>query len=194
MTTSEKKSVVVSVKINSIDMQLIVDTASDVSLLSLKLFDKHFARNELGKYVTQIKSYTTHTINTVGCFKAKVKFNTECATTTLYVVEKGSSLIGKDLIQALGINIDGSTLSCFKTTFNDVQSQFPCLFSERLGKVKGFTHKVKVRPDIKPVQQKLRRLRFTVQAVLDEGIIEKVDSSEWISPILVAWKKTITSE
>ncbi|XP_033097313.1 uncharacterized protein K02A2.6-like [Anneissia japonica] len=69
---------------------------------------------------------------------------------------------------------------------------------DTLGKVKGFKHKVKVRPEVKPVQQKLRRLPLTVrqavsaelQRLLDAGIIKRAEAPEWVSPIVVAWKKT----
>ncbi|XP_033109615.1 uncharacterized protein K02A2.6-like [Anneissia japonica] len=69
---------------------------------------------------------------------------------------------------------------------------------DTLGKVKGFKHKVKVRPEVNPVQQKLRRLPLTVrqavcaelQRLLDAGIIERAEAPEWVSPIVVAWKKT----
>ncbi|XP_033114101.1 uncharacterized protein K02A2.6-like [Anneissia japonica] len=200
--TDSRKSVWGTLKVNSINIQMLVDTASDVSLLSLKLFDKYFVRDALKPCIMPITSYTSHKITTVGCFKAKVQFKSKCANATFYVVTKGSSLIGKDLIQALGINIDGSTLTCFEThaesTCTDVNSQFSCLFSDTLGKVKGFKHKVKVRPEVKPVQQKLRRLPLTVrqavsaelQRLLDAGIIERAEAPEWVSPIVVAWKKT----
>ncbi|XP_041940375.1 uncharacterized protein K02A2.6-like [Alosa sapidissima] len=66
-----------------------------------------------------------------------------------------------------------------------------------LGCAKGFTHLVKVRPGITPVHQKLRRLPFAVREAVSEelkklveqDVIEPVDSSEWISPIVVTTKK-----
>ncbi|XP_037393143.1 uncharacterized protein K02A2.6-like [Pygocentrus nattereri] len=66
------------------------------------------------------------------------------------------------------------------------------------GCVKNFVHKVKLRDDISPVQQRLRRLPFSVRdAVSAElktlqaaGIIEKIDASPWVSPIVVTQKKS----
>ena len=51
---------------------------------------------------------------------------------------------------------------------------------------------------VPPVQQKLRRLPFSVRdKVSDElkrleslGVIEKIDASEWVSPIVVSYKKS----
>ena len=92
----------------------LVGTASDVSLMSLQLFDKYFVREALESCPFSI-TYTSHKIATVGCFHAKVKYTDNYASAKFHVVEKGSSLLGKDLIEILGINIQGKTLSCFAT-------------------------------------------------------------------------------
>ncbi len=58
-------------------------------------------------------------------------------------------------------------------------------------------HKVRVRDDVKPVQQKLRRLSFSVRdavsaelkRLLDADITEKIDASPWVSPVVVTQLK-----
>lgn len=63
-------------------------------------------------------------------------------------------------------------------------------------RVKGFMHKASVCKDAVPVQQKRWHLPFAVrQAVSDElstllteGVIERIDASPWVSPIVVATK------
>jgi len=63
---------------------------------------------------------------------------------------------------------------------------------------KGFVHRVKIRPDVVPFQQKLRRLPFAVHDAVSQevktleeaGIVERIDSSEWVSSIVVTHKKT----
>lgn len=58
-------------------------------------------------------------------------------------------------------------------------------------------HKVKVAPTAVPVRQKLRRLPFSVRAAVSEelnrllsaGVIERVEASPWVSPIVVTQKK-----
>ena len=79
-----------------------------------------------------------------------------------------------------------------------IKSEFPKMFSDKLGKVKRFRHRVKIRSRVKPVQQKLRRIPFTfrdaVSAELrrleEASIVELTGASEWTSPIVVAWKKS----
>ncbi|XP_051794021.1 ribonuclease inhibitor-like [Acanthochromis polyacanthus] len=74
----------------------------------------------------------------------------------------------------------------------------PTVNAESTGTVKGFVHKVKVRPDVQPVQMKLRRLPFAVRDQVSEelqrlekdGVIERIDSSPWVSPIVVVKRKS----
>ncbi|XP_042145272.1 uncharacterized protein LOC120848911 [Ixodes scapularis] len=73
---------------------------------------------------------------------------------------------------------------------------FEHLFSPGLGLLKNYSHKVKVRHTVPPVQSKLRRLPMTLRDRVSEeifklereGVIERVEASEWVSPIVVVRK------
>ncbi|XP_041361078.1 uncharacterized protein K02A2.6-like [Gigantopelta aegis] len=206
--SANKKVVQCDISVNSVNLKLVVDTASDVSLMSLKLFKKHFDTNAIEQCKASITSYSNHKVGVIGSFHAMVCFKGQVSQGTFYIVQSGTSLLGKDIIQTLDIGIHGGSLTCFATRGNassdepksdsvSIPDRFPQLFSDKIGKVKGFKHKIKVRSDVKPVQQKLRRLPFAVRNAVsaelkkleNSDIIERIDASEWISPIVVAWKK-----
>ncbi|XP_064488523.1 uncharacterized protein K02A2.6-like [Ornithodoros turicata] len=71
------------------------------------------------------------------------------------------------------------------------------LFSPELGLAKGYEHKVKVRTDVQPTTTKLRRLPLQIRddvskelkKLLDMDVIEAIDASPWVSPLVVAKKK-----
>nr|XP_037279754.1 uncharacterized protein K02A2.6-like [Rhipicephalus microplus] len=75
-------------------------------------------------------------------------------------------------------------------------TKFGHLFLPGLGLVRGVQHKVKMKTSIAPVAQKLRPLPFSVrQPVIDEiekllaaDVSERVNASEWVSPIVAARK------
>lgn len=80
---------------------------------------------------------------------------------TLYIVMSGSPLLRTDLLKALNCRIEGDTVIT-----NETSELLPV---HTVGCASGFIHKVKVKQDIVPVQQKLRRLLLSVrQAVSDE--------------------------
>ncbi|RXN18198.1 gypsy-16 si [Labeo rohita] len=118
----------------------------------------------------------------------------------MYIIETGTPILGMDLVTALNLQISGGhLLPVNQPTCAMPQSSVEAAVepSTDFGYAKGFVHKVKIR-SVRPVQQKLRRLplsdRDAVSAELryleNHGIIEKIDSSEWVSPIVVTQKKT----
>lgn len=79
----------------------------------------------------------------------------------------------------------------------EFREKFSHLFSDETGLVKGFAHHINRKVNVTPVAAKLRRLPLAlreqvsaeVQRLEQAGIIEKVDASEWISPVVVVRKK-----
>lgn len=150
-----------------------------------------------------LRDYSGKLIPSLGTFEAEIEYSGTQATVTFYVTQKGASLLGLDAIQKLQINIVGSSLTCLHTTTNQLELPentppgFEALFSEGLGFVKDYVHQIKRRPDVTPVIAKLRRLPLALrQQVSDElarleheDIIERVDASEWVSPLVVVKKK-----
>lgn len=71
-----------------------------------------------------------------------------------------------------------------------------CLFDSSLGLAKGFVHRVKVRLSVPSTVVKLRRLPLSLRARVSEelrrleqlDVIERINASEWVSPIVVVQK------
>jgi len=99
----------------------------------------------------------------------------------------------------LGMVVNTAKRRCFvdNLTVNAVEDDFQNIFKGALGVAQDFEHKVRVNMNVPPKQQKLRRLPLTMRdqvknkivELKKQGIIEKVESSEWVSPIVVAMKK-----
>ncbi|KAL7879761.1 hypothetical protein SRHO_G00020150 [Serrasalmus rhombeus] len=145
------------------------------------------------KQVTfRLVTYMKRRIPVLGCIILSVTCSAHCTQVDFYIVEKGTPLLGMDLFTALQLEIrDGCVMpSAGWTAAVD--------FTDACGVAEGFVHKVKLRSDVPPLQQKLRRLPFAVRDSVSqelkrlekEGIIEKVDSSEWVSPTVVIQKKS----
>ncbi|KAI2658619.1 Retrovirus-related Pol polyprotein [Labeo rohita] len=151
----------------SVTTELLVDTGSAVSILPEHLYRQHFSNTSL-------------TVPNVHL-------------ALFYVVPGGTPLLGMDLFTALHLDIrDGSVASSAEN------GEVAVNLTEPLDLAAGFVHKVKVHSDVPPVQQKLCRLPFAVKDAVSqelkrlesEGIIEKVDSSPWVSSLLVIQKKS----
>ncbi|KAL0153866.1 hypothetical protein M9458_050848 [Cirrhinus mrigala] len=176
----------------SVETKLVVDTGSSVSILPEAVYKSHFSDCSLTVPKVKLVTYLKEDIPVLGCLHADVSLVTPAC---LYIVKGGTALMGMDLIRALNCSFHFHTIPAPDELHAVVGETIPA--PNAVGCVKGFVHKPTVKSDATPVRQKLRRLpvavRQVVSAELDsllrKGIIEKIDSSPWISPIVVTAKK-----
>ena len=185
-------------------LSMVVDTGSDATILTEEVY-KFLGSPLLRASACVLRGFGGNQIPTLGCFDADVLFKGRRAFTTIQVVPTGICILGKGAMRELSLQIT------FKKIFDAAVS---VVSSEVVGKsvaatvktpempmVKGFSHKILLKEDATPTVQKLRPLPYSVrdevsaeiQRLLEAGIIERVETSEWVSPIVVA-RKPVTGE
>ncbi|XP_064464778.1 uncharacterized protein K02A2.6-like [Ornithodoros turicata] len=203
-STSTTKPIFCEIQAAGVPLRLLVDTGSAVSLLPSNVYHEKFSHRPLHKSGVVLRDYSKAIISTEGIFSATVCFGDRTATCTFHVVRKGAAIAGMDMLRALDIAIVPAQQLCRKVSATPAAqvppclAKYPTLFSEELGLAKGYRHKVTMRTSVEPVQQKLRRLPLEVRQKVSEelqkleqsDIIERIDASEWVSPIVAVWKKT----
>ncbi|XP_064464258.1 uncharacterized protein K02A2.6-like [Ornithodoros turicata] len=204
LTTGPTEPIYCEIRVEGTPIRLLVDTGSSVSIIPNSLFQANFKHIALRNSLTQLTDYSRKPIPVLGVFTAKVAFGERQTTGHFHVVRQESAVLGLDLLQALDISLEIATRECHQVqamnadTVPQYALKFPALFSSRLGMVKGFVLKIKVKPSVTPVQQKLRHLPIAIrhkvstelQRLEEAGVIERIDASEWVSPVVVAWRKT----
>lgn len=203
VTQNERTTLIVDVCVEGEVIQLVVDTGSSVSILPANIYQEKFARRfALAPATVTLRDFSQQRIPVLGCFVAQAARGGVSSNIRFYVVSRGMALLGLDAVQQLRLHIDGASLACLQTTAGPQPlppelSEFSFLFAGKLGLAKNVVHEVKLRPNVKPVSAKARRLplmlREQVSAELlrleRESIIERVNASEWVSPIVVVKKK-----
>ncbi|XP_072141682.1 uncharacterized protein [Dermacentor andersoni] len=184
-------------------MRLLMDTGASVSFMTAEDFRNHFGRqHRLSQTTVDLKNFSKQRIDIQGLFQATVQFFQRSCSVTFHVTTTGTSLLGLDAIQRLGIQIDGTSLTCHLPSLPSVQSPtgvppgFDHLFSDELGLVNNFVHRIHRQQDAKPVSSKLRRLPLALRDQVtnelrrleDCDVIERVEASEWVSPLVVVRK------
>ena len=197
------------VKMHGQTVTFVVDTGSPVTLLPLDVWggDPEF----LCPTDVKLHSYSGNKLSVLGIADVKIEGCTK--PVKVYIVQKGVPLMGLDLMELLRVNVvDGQVCAVTPPVpgsssdqsaptggapsptgaglRNQPQVPQPC--------IKGYMHQVTVDPSVCPVQQPLRRLPFAIRdefaAKLSEmeaaGIIERVDASPWVSPVVVGRKKS----
>ncbi len=187
----------------SCTIKMMVDTGSGASILPQNIYKEHFSSCALSPPKVQLLNYSRDKIPVCGSLTLNVTYYGKTVVGEFNVVKSGTPLIGRDICKTLDIEIKGGRLiePVTHCAMLQLPSSLPtctdtpasALTSKGFGCAKDFIHKVKVRSEVKPVQQKVRHLPLSVRAAVSEelktleenGIIEKVDSSEWVSPIVV---------
>lgn len=170
-TQSSKLMCNVSLKASggpTITTDLVVDTGSSVSILPEHMYKSHFSPMTLSKPRVSLTTYTKKPIPVIGCLELMAKFKPNCASKYIHIVPPGTPILGVDLFSALQLEvIDGrvttSTTPASPTTpVVPVKYTFADTGTAETGTVTSFAHKVAVRPEVQPQQQKLHRLPFAL--------------------------------
>jgi len=183
-------------------VKFLVDTGAGVTLI-----DKNSINVDVSKLHntnTIVKSYVGEQIKVLGKMKCTLEFGGKACDCEVLIVPKGRPILGRDALAGLGVSINCASRTCEVNGIDKLNlggghivERFGKVFSDKLGLVKGYQHRVKMKNEVRPVQQKLRRLPImTRQAVKEEidklletGVIEPIEASEWVSAVVVVAKK-----
>ena len=192
-------------------ISFLLDLGAKVSIISRTQYESSLKRcSRLQPSDVTLRTYSGQPITCLGRVELPVSMGgVQVQRFPFYVTAKGESVMGVDLFDALGgavklgnidivshpINVMTSSASISMCTVS--LADFPTLTSG-FGRLKGFVHRPHIDPSIRPVQQKFYHqplaLRQPISAELQrmesDGIIERIDTSVWMSNIVVTRKRS----
>ena len=191
----------VSVTINKVPIDMIVDTGASIDILDETAFDKvnHSDNITLQSSAKRLFAYgSTAQLNVLGSFEANLTVKNNEKLSTLHVLQGShGSLLSYATAVDLGI-LNMQINNVMNTlTYEQLLKQYPALF-HGIGKLKGTEVKLYIDPTVSPVAQKARRIPFHLRKKVElelsnlerQGIIERVDGpTPWVSPLVVIPKK-----
>ena len=191
----------VSVSINKVPIDMIVDTGASIDILDEIAYDKvnHSGNIILQPSTKRLFAYgSTAQLNVLGSFKANITVKNREKTTTLHIIQgnHGSLL---SYMTALDLGILDIHVNHVKhmPAYEQLLKQYPALF-DGIGKLKGVEVKLHIDPTVPPVAQKARRIPFHLRKKVEQelknleqqDIIEKANGpTPWVSPLVVIPKK-----
>ena len=193
--------ILVPVKINGISFKMELDTGASVTVIPEEMWEKELGSVPLVESSVTLKSYSGHAIPEVGETTVHVQYQTQQVNLPIVVTKgKGLALMGRDWLSKL--KLDWHQISNIqqanppKPKLEDIVQQFPKLFDGKLGTIKGFTAELKVKENAPPQYFKPRTVPFAlrdkveaeIQRLEKEGVLRKVESSDWATPILPVLK------
>ncbi|KAG6463039.1 hypothetical protein O3G_MSEX013623 [Manduca sexta] len=191
-----------TVTVLGVNLKFEIDSGSAVTVISSSLYNKFFTSVPLSLTNKKLLTYTGNKINCVGVARLPVTYSGQTHDLDVYVVrEGGPPLLGRNFISMFKLQF----ISCMyinetENLLQKLQSQFPDLFSNKLGSFNKYKIKLHLKPDSNPVFFKARPIAFALKDKINEeidrlvqlGILKPVEHSEYASPIVPVLKRNGT--
>ena len=196
----------IDLKVEGKPLKMELDTGSAVSIIPHNLYREKFHDKPLQETKLMLKTYTGENIFPAGVLKVNVEYkDQQPLLLDLYVVKnKGPVLMGRDWLHKVRLDWyaikslkASQTLSTTKEQLQTMLDKYSDVFEDKLGTFKSAKAKLTLKEDsqahfckaravpyaLRPkVEEELRRLQ-------NEGILTKVEWSEWATPIVPVPKK-----
>ncbi|XP_065219751.1 uncharacterized protein K02A2.6-like [Planococcus citri] len=202
----DESPVMINVKINDNPTKMEVDCGSLRSIMSKSIFCSLGGNLSTLQPTNDVfKDYTGHVFHPIGVAHVPVKYNDKSTKLTLHVINENlPALLGRDGMRELEIylsNIHSVQRSDLPTPvaqrLEALLEKYSCVFEPTIGEIKDHVESLHFKPDAEPKFLKARpvpiALRSKIEDELDRlvanGVLEKVETSEWASPIVPVVKK-----
>ena len=189
----------VEVEINGENMDMQIDTAADHSIMSIDTYVKKFKSVPLQKTDIKLKTYTGETLKTCGQIACKVVHAGQEHTLPMIVAENEGkpTLLGRNWLDKLKLDWNEVYSLAGAISANEeldrILEKHADLFREGYDGMKGLEAHIRVRENASSIYFKScpvpYALKEAVEAELNKleenGVIVKVEQSDWASPIVV---------
>ena len=177
----------------NIEFQL--DTGASLSVISKEDFDRNI-RLPIRQSKNRLLTYTGETVHVYGEALLSVSYEDQRVKLPILVIKgEGPPLIGRNWLNSLKLN--WRNLFSLNTPVNSLVTQYNEVFGPDGGGVKDLEVKIHVSNNDCPVFMKARHPPYILKEGIEkelirleeEDIIEKVEFSEWATPIVPVVKK-----
>ena len=133
----------VQVKLDGVQVDMEVDTRASVSLMSELTFKRIWPQRSLEPSQVHLCTYLKEPIPVVGCTQVNIEYNTQsCSKMQLLIVAgAGPTFLGRDWLATIQLDWKGIHW-VYNAPLWSVLDRYPDVFSDGLGKLKGFQAKI----------------------------------------------------
>ena len=186
-----------TVQIEGIEVNILVDSGSPYTIIPDALYGNLFSQCEIYGSDIAPGGYGGTPINIRGYFNATLQYKGRTTEERVYVSRHSATILGWPTQAKLQIVLDPTQLQPVLQTTQSVVDEFEDVYKQNSTTVaKHFKHRIQWRDGETPVQHKVRKIPLSVQPALSDeikrlqnnGVIEQIEASKWVSPIVVARK------
>ncbi|GFT66463.1 retrovirus-related Pol polyprotein from transposon 412 [Trichonephila clavipes] len=142
------------------------------------------------------KTYKGDSIIPLGYVTVRVQYKNQKVNLNLYIVKENlDTILGREWLYKIHLDWP-AIIKAFRAkteqNLNNLLREYKDIFDDKLGEINNYEAKLKLRHGVKPIFCRVRTVPFALKGRVEneidrlekEGIIEKVDSSEWATPVV----------
>ena len=174
------------------------DTGAEPTTMAYSTYSKLFSNLPLRKTMPLYNYDHTVIKGVKGAFLTKIRLNGRAVKGEVHVVpDQHSSVLGKNFLIPLQATVDCSGQQVSSISLQNLQSSFPCLFSDTMGTFPDYEHRIKLREDAVPTITRLRSVPISRKEAVEKeiekmdamGIWEPITTSEWVHGMVTVPKE-----
>ena len=189
----------IELRISGKPLTMELDTGAAVSLLPEGVFRKMFPKAKLRKSNMVLRTYTGEAMAVIGTYPVLVQYEQQLPwELDLTIVRgEGPALLGRNWLKHITLNWASIGSLSREQALQDVLDKNKDVFADDLGTIQPFTAKLSVSSGARPKFCRARPVPYAMRSAVEEeldrleaqGVIEKIDHSEWAAPIVAVPKK-----
>lgn len=199
--TNDVEKYEVKLFVNEVEVCFEIDSGCPVTIINHRLKEKWFPDIPLVKTNKRFKSYCGKLLDMLGTMVVKVRFKDTVVKLPLFVANSDRTpLLGREWLSHMKIDWNQIIYQC--NSVNEVCvrwpsresliKKYPKIFDKSIGCIENVKAKLLLRENTRPVFIKARTIPFSLkdpvekelQHLVSQGVLEKVDFSEWATPIV----------
>ncbi|GBO02097.1 hypothetical protein AVEN_229314-1 [Araneus ventricosus] len=131
----------------------------------------------------------------MGYVTVKVEYRNQILNLNLYIVNENlDTILGREWLYK--INLDWQAIKAVRATskrnLSQLLEEYKNIFDDELGEINNCQVKLELKPEVKHIFCRVRTVPFALKGRVEneidrlekEGIIEKVEHSEWATPVV----------
>jgi predicted aspartyl protease len=196
---SETPPIIMAMKLNGYTTNLELETGAAVTVINKQVWNKIARTAPMQHAEIILKTYTLENIEILGKGTVKVEYDGKQKELEVYIVGgQGPCLVGRNWLQQLQINWSNICSIGMKGISNveKLLDKYQSVFNDKVGTIQNHFAQLHLKEGAIPRYHRPRTVPFAlkqaveeeIERLVQEGILEKVSSSEWAAPIVVVPK------
>ncbi|GFQ92885.1 retrovirus-related Pol polyprotein from transposon 412 [Trichonephila clavata] len=190
----KRPPIMINLMIENKSCSMELDTGGAVSVMSIRNFRK-ISNKQIRPTRIVFKTYKRDSLILLLYVTVGVQYKNQKVNLNLYIVKENlDTILGREWLYK--IHLDWPAIKAIRAkteqNLNNLLREYKDILDDKLGEISNYEAKLKLRPGVKPIFCRVRTVPFALKGRVEneidrlerEGIIEKVESSEWATPVV----------